>query len=526
MSLFQNPKSHIFNLILDLKLNPLQYKSICKSILRRFPDSRLELHLQKEVLTEFEISKLRILDQVLKDLKANFQIIVVQKLTFMTLKAYGIQIKKIAKIKSSPQVMQKFDEVLTPNQEFETLKNLFCFWKKSQVFTKFNWKDLVRACLVIALVVFSTVYITSPKATIVFEPRSNRIERVMKINLNDESSKGIQLIPTRIQDIQQSYRFEADQSAKVGEVASFQAQISNPLDHPVSINPYTAFKSKTGKLYRNQQLIIVPPGSSTNPGQATALIKPDLYSVSQSYIGDKISLSKGSILTTKQFPELQLVTEQAIANLTTRKDFVLNMEQKQAALDYAKADFNQNIFKITKIHLAKSSSQEFILLENPQFLELVDLDYAIDDTRLSSHGEFFLVLKPDLEIQLIDQKKLFKNIKSFLNKQTTPNYLLSSIDLHNINIEKQRPKIENGESFDQIIFNIYATETFDVSKAKWVSQNLDPEKQYLKNLTIDQAKDHLSSLQNLTVQSVALQPFWAPTLPEQSDNINFSFNNE
>ena len=65
-----------------------------------------------------------------------------------------------------------------------------------------------------------------------------------------------------------------------------------------------------------------------------------------------------------------------------------------------------------------------------------------------------------------------------------------------------------------------------MSKAKWVSQNLDPEKQYLKNLTIDQAKDHLSSLQNLTVQSVALQPFWAPTLPEQSDNINFSFNNE
>ena len=48
----------------------------------------------------------------------------------------------------------------------------------------------------------------------------------------------------------------------------------------------------------------------------------------------------------------------------------------------------------------------------------------------------------------------------------------------------------------------------------------------LRNLTISQAKDHLSDLQDLTVRDIALHPFWAPTLPDQSDKIEFSFTNE
>ncbi len=525
MALFHKAAVQKVYLDLDFTINPFDYRAIAKKLKARKPNLQLIFKLAKTELSEFDISKIRIIQTLIQELKIPISFQTYSRSIYLLLRPFNLDVSKIAKINTiNTNYVQ--NEVLTPNQEWNFLKDILLFWKKNPLFLKlhFSFNQMLRLGIFVLAILSFTIYITNPKAEIVFEPRSNRIEQVIKLNLNQNQPTSLQLKPELIQNLQKTYAFQAKQKVRPHSVPSYQATIFNFSTEPIEFKPFTAFISERGLKYRNQNFISVAPASSPEePGLASLQIKPDLYSQAEAYVGQNIGLKSGTKITHVSQPKAYIQLEQAIPNMSSKHSYQLSNLELASSLDFATTDFQQNSFEYIKEHLqAQNINTNFTLLNHDSFIDILEISHETNTQSLEQDGTYQLTIKPKIAISLVDQSKLFKLIKTFLRKQTTPNYTLSSIDFKNINLDKTSALSEGANQVEQLIFNVFATETFDTKQIA-AKQEFDYQKSLITNLTVDQAKTELDKHRDLRVLEIQIHPFWSPTLPANKDNINISY---
>lgn len=514
----------------DPKINPLDYKSICKKIIRRYDKFNLVLTVEKEDFSEFDIAKLRIIQKVLSELKQSFVFEIYSKDSYYLLKPFGINLnlkKLISRVSESVYIPT---EVMTPDQEFSFLKDFFCFWRKNKLFgdLHLDFFNFLKISCFLFFCSYFAIYIADAKAELVFSPKSNRIEHVIKIPFGESDSEDFLIQTKKIEDYSKTYKFQAPAEVNSSEALTASAKIVNPTNEQITLNPYTPFRSKEGYIYRNTKLIIVPPINSEGVfGEALFELKPDLYSGESIYVGDRVSLSSGTKLFLQSHTDLNVELTQSLKASSGAKSYKLSQEDIDASKEFIKNDFLQNYKVLLKDYLVESvKSENLLILENKKLLENVEYNFSIDVKNLEKNGEYLVRVNPLIDVEVVDFKNVTTFVKRYMESQTSPNHSLSSIDLKNINIEKTFATLNDGQKIAQLIFNVYATETYDTTDSEKEASKFAFISNDVIGLTKSEVVDTLNDLNFIKLESVKISPFWMPQLPNNPSKIEIKFQNE
>lgn len=514
----------------DPKINPFDYKSICKKINQKYDKFNLILTVEKDNFTEFDIAKLRIIQKILKEVKQSMVFEIYSKDSYYLLKPFGLDLnlkKLISRVSESVYVPS---EVMTPDQEFSFLKDFFCFWKKNKIFgdLHLDFINFLKISCFLFFCSYFAIYVADAKAELVFSPKSNRIEHVIKIPFDKNDSEDFLIQTKKIDDYTKSYTFQAPAEVDSSEVFTASAEIYNPTDEQITLNPYTAFRSKDGYIYRNTKLIIIPPINHDGVlGKASFDLKPDLYSGESIYIGDKVSISSGTKLFLDSNSKLEVKLVQALKGSSASKSYKLSQKDIDASKEFIKNDFLQNYKIVLRDHLLKSlESENLMILENKKLLKEIVYNFSIDKNNLEKNGEYVIKAKLSLDVEVVDFKNVTTFVKRYMESQTSPNHSLSSIDLKNINIEKTYATLNDGKKIAQLIFNVYATETYDTTDTEKESSKFAFISNDVIGLTKNQVVDNLNDLSFIKLESVKISPFWMPQLPNNPNKIKIKFQNE
>lgn len=514
----------------DRRISPFDYKSICKKISHKYDKFNLILTIESNDFTEFDITKLRVVQKLLTEVKQAFVFEIYSKEAYYLLKPYGLNLNFKKLITRVAETVYVPSEVMTPDQEFSFIKDFFCFWRKNKIFADLHldFLNFLKISCFLFFCSYFAIYIADAKAELVFSPKSNRIEQVIKIPYGVKDSEDFLIQVKEITDFSKTYTFHAKADVDSGKAFTSMAKILNPTNEQITLNPYTAFRSKDGYIYRNSKLIIVPPINHDGIfGETSFELKPDLYSEESIYIGDKVSLSAGGKLFLESNPDLQIELSDSVDNSVGVISYKLSESDIEASKNFIKNDFLQTYKILLKDHLSKSTENESIMiLENKNLLDSIEYEFMLDSKNLEKTGEYFIKVTPKIEVEVVDFENVTNFVKKYMASQTSPNHSLSSIDLKNINIEKTYATLNDGKRIDQLIFNVYATETYDTSDQEKEAEKFAFISNDVIGLTKSQVQDNLNDLNFIKLEEVNISPFWMPQLPNNPSKIEIKFQNE
>jgi hypothetical protein len=404
-----------------------------------------------------------------------------------------------------------------------------------------NRHALFALVVLSVFILLTIVYIALPGVTVYLTPSASVLEKSVNITLADFQQNKAEL-DTHPSHVIASYPIDITVTKTLNSVptgkkisekganSSGKITIINTTNQEWPLVSSTRFQTKEGIVFRIPNGITVPPATNQGSGKAEAFVVADPTDSYGAIVGERgnISPSKFFLPGLKADSQSKLYAESK-ANMTGGiTDFTTYITEED--LNSAKIRLQNELVKsaveelrkgvVDKVKLVEGAAQ-YTLLEGDGAIKIGDvkIDVPVDlegkdlpqfdltgEVHVSGvyyeHDAMLEILKAELLLKKSPQKDLLR-----INEDST-NYRIFEWD-------ENRGKIK-------LTANIKGIEQFSIDPEKESGQRLLQKiRDHIAGKNIEDAKLYMQNLPEINKVEIDSWPYWAPTIPKLSDNIEF-----
>lgn len=378
------------------------------------------------------------------------------------------------------------------------------------------------------LLFFVIAYVALPGATILIEPASNVLSKSVNVTLEPNPSDPRSL---------QSYEIETEVEYTITHPATglITDDSTNAAGNLTIINTSgvdrplvkeTRFQTEDGIVFRLQEEITVPGGSTTTPGTLVAYVVADPLDAYGVAVGER-----GNIPATKFFlPGLREDTRDELYaesyDAMTGGQTVSRVQVTENDLIAAQVQLEEELKEkvvaaLRKEVLAESNTLglSLKLLESSDALEygpaLIELPYTLVG---QEQATFDVSGSMSISGIAYNSDDLFSILKTEIVSSKTPGKLLVSVDENSVSLQVLETDPAAGSY--KITAQVQGIEEYEIDpELEGGSKLAEKIKEHIAGKSIDEAKDYIQNLPEVNSVEISVWPVWSPTIPSLPENI-------
>ncbi len=402
-------------------------------------------------------------------------------------------------------------------------------------------KHALAGLVVLSLtILLFIIYIALPGATVYLTPAASVLERSVNITLAD-AQKNRALLETRPINTVASFsvsvtvKHDLDyistgkRFSNRGANASGPITIFNTSGNSWPLVEKTRFQTDEGIVFRISTPVTVPPATIEGPGTVEVFVIADQLDAYGSIVGER-----GNIEPSRFFlPGLRESSKSVVfaENKEPMKggvtDFVTFISGED--IEGARKKLDDKLRKDAIDELKKSVADKnrlaggvkYKLLDGDKAIKIGEVKIDIEPSLLNREvSEFKISGSVDVSGIYYDYEAMLAILTSELTLRKSPQKELVRINEDSINYRIF--EWDEGGGRIKLTANIRAIEQFSIDPSKDSGANLTQRiQERIAGQDIEQAKLYIQNLVEVSNVEIESWPYWAPTIPNMSDNIKF-----
>lgn len=401
-------------------------------------------------------------------------------------------------------------------------------WEKKNFSVSPGKKKMFFAVLAAsALVFFVIAYIVLPGATIYIEPASSVVSKGVNVTLEPNPSDPLSLkVYTVSTDVEYTLTHSATGVSSEGANASGNLTIINVSGVERPLVEQTRFQTEDGIVFRLQEEVIVPAGTTENPGTLVAYVVADPLDANGVPVGERGNIEASRFflpgLREDSRDELYGESYDAMTGGTTLVHTQVLEEDLVAAEAKMESELKEKaLAALRKEVLSEGNAQQvnLKLLEDSDAIvygtALVDVPYEV----LGQEMESFEI-SGSLSVSGVayDSDALYDILKAQIVSVETPGKQLISVDADSISIELLES--DNSTNVYKVTAQIQGIEEYEIDPELEGGAELGEKiKEHVAGKSIEEAKNYIENLPEVNKVEISVWPFWAPNIPTLPENI-------
>lgn len=388
-------------------------------------------------------------------------------------------------------------------------------------------KWLAAFLLVSALVFFIVIYVALPGATVIIEPSADVVSKGVNVNLELNGSGDNELVAYPVEtEVTAKLSHAATDIENIGTNASGTLTIVNidGIEHPLIKE--TRFQTDDGIVFRLQEEVIVPAGSTTNPAKVDVTVVADTLDASGAAVGDRgnIGPSRFFLPGLKEDTRDKLYGESTtpMAGGTSNMIAHVSEEDLQAAQAQLEAELKEKVLADLRKEVLSEGNTKGLnlkLVEDTATLQFGTADIDLPYEMIGKEAETFEVTGTlKLSGVAYDSDALYEFLKTQLLSVETPGKQIVSVDKNSISLSVLEADIPN-DSY-KITAQIQGVEEYEIDTDLEGGAELNKKiKEHIAGKTIEEAEAYIQNLPEVNSVEIKVWPVWSPTIPSLPDNI-------
>lgn len=388
-------------------------------------------------------------------------------------------------------------------------------------------KWLAAFLLVSALVFFIVIYVALPGATVIIEPSADVVSKGVNVNLELNGSGDNELVAYPVEtEVTAKLSHAATDIENIGTNASGTLTIVNidGIEHPLIKD--TRFQTEDGIVFRLQEEVIVPAGSTTNPAKVDVTVVADTLDASGAAVGDRgnIGPSRFFLPGLKEDTRDKLYGESTtpMAGGTSNMIAHVSEEDLQAAQAQLEAELKEKVLADLRKEVLSEGNTKGLnlkLVEDTATLQFGTADIDLPYEMIGKEAETFEVTGTlKLSGVAYDSDALYALLKTQLLSVETPGKQIVSVDKNSISLSVLEADIPN-DSY-KITAQIQGVEEYEIDTDLEGGAELNKKiKEHIAGKTIEEAEAYIQNLPEVNSVEIKVWPVWSPTIPSLPDNI-------
>jgi len=424
----------------------------------------------------------------------------------------------ISSAKPDKKVIVLRDGILPPEKEKKEVKIGKEFQREEKTSLskispqKRNVGDIIFFICFSLLLVFGVLYAIfwMPRVQIEIYPQAEEVEFNLAITAQKDGALNIEERVVGAKILEEEKQFQKEYPSTGEEVRETKAKGSITLFNEDSAShqfvPNTRFQTKDGKVFRAQDWINVPAGSSSKP--ATVVVEVVADQVGEEYnIGPSTFTLPGLQSYPTLFQKIYGKSEKAFKGGARGKVKVVTQEDISQAKEDVKKEI-ENLKKELEEVIIKEVPEHFEFLKEAIIFDTGDVQLSQSASSIASSFKATVSVKVNLILPNIDE--VTKIISDFIASQL----VLKDVEEVVSSLEIQGKVLENNLKQGTILFQIEGKEK--------VGLILDKErfKSDIKGMNQDEFNRYLEENQMLIkAVNVNYFPFWQNSIPKFPQRI-------
>lgn len=388
-------------------------------------------------------------------------------------------------------------------------------------------KWLAAFLLVSALVFFIVIYVALPGATVIIEPSADVVSKGVNVNLELNGSGDNELVAYPIEtEVTAKLSHAATDIENIGTNASGTLTIVNidGIEHPLIKE--TRFQTDDGIVFRLQEEVIVPAGSSTNPAKVDVTVVADTLDANGAAVGDRgnIGPSRFFLPGLKEDTRDKLYGESTtpMAGGTSNMIARVSEEDLLAAQAQLEAELKEKVLADLRKEVLSEGNTKGLnlkLVEDTATLQFGTADIDLPYEMIGKEAETFEVTGTlKLSGVAYDSDALYALLKTQLLSVETPGKQIVSVDKNSISLSVLEADIPS-DSY-KITAQIQGVEEYEIDTDLEGGAELNKKiKEHIAGKTIEEAEAYIQNLPEVNSVEIKVWPVWSPTIPSLPDNI-------
>jgi len=404
-----------------------------------------------------------------------------------------------------------------------------------------NRHALIGLIVLSVFILLTIVYIALPGATIYLTPQASVLEKAVNITLADYQKNRIELethpfhmiasYPVSVTiDKTITHYSTGKKMSNRGANSKGKITIFNTSENDWPLIAKTRFQNNDGLVFRILAPVVVPKATANGPGKLEAMVVADEVDAYGQVVGERGNIPPARFFLPglREDSRKYIYAESKEAMSGGITDYVPYVAKED--IETAKTIIKDEVTKAAIAALEKAvadknkiveSTSRYILLKGDKSIKVGDVKITIDpalenkevrDFPISGEvivsgiyydsNEMLKILQDELMMKKSPQKELLK-----INDQSITYQIFEWDDLHN--------KVK-------VTANIKGIEQFSIDPSTENGQRLSTKiKEHITGKGIEEAKLYIQNLPEINKVDIESWPYWAPTIPNLPDNIQF-----
>ena len=390
-------------------------------------------------------------------------------------------------------------------------------------------KWLFSFLLASALVLGVVVYVAFPGATIVIEPTADVVSKGLNITLeptpdsDDEKSLKSYSVET---ELETTISHPATGIENQGSNASGTITVYNVSGGERVLIKETRFQTEEGLVFRLQNEVTVPAGTTGNPGVLDVTVVADAVDANGGAVGDRGNIGPSRFflpgLREDSRDELYGESTAAMTGGTSQIIARVTEEDLQAAQTKLESELKEIVLADLRkevLSLGNTNGLNLKLVEDTATLQFGTVDVDLPYELVGQEMENFEVTGSiTLSGVAYDSDALYELLKAQIVAVETPGKQLISVDKDSISMSVLESNPSSGTY--KITAQIQGVEEYEIDTDLEGGAELSKRiKEHIAGKTVEEAEAYIQNLPEVTKVEIKVWPVWSPTIPSLPDNI-------
>ncbi|MFA5792346.1 MAG: hypothetical protein WC897_00560 [Candidatus Gracilibacteria bacterium] len=388
-------------------------------------------------------------------------------------------------------------------------------------------KFLAGFLLFSAIIFFVIVYVVLPGATIYIEPSSYVITKVINVSFTQNPSEPRELASYAVDaNTELTITHPATGITSNGQNASGNLTVINTSGTERPLIASTRFQTDDGIVFRLQKEVIVPAGSTDNPGKLELTVVADPVDANGLATGDRgnVGPSKFFLPGLREDSRSELYGESYTAMTGGTTDVIVKVTEEDliAAQTKLASDLEEKALSALRkeaLSLGNTKGLSLKLLEDSDVLQFgtakIDLPYELIGKEM---GTFELSGTISASGVAYDPDALYEILKNEIIASKTPGKQLVSINGDSISLNVLESN--NSSLTYKVTVQIQGVEEYEINPQSVGGAELAEKiKEHIAGKTVIEATNYIENLPDVNKVQIKLWPIWSPSIPSLPDNI-------
>lgn len=401
---------------------------------------------------------------------------------------------------------------------------------------------------IISIVFFSVLlfffisWIALPSATITISPRSEVIQQVINVTLQDETiytpppfgKERRIILPSKWIEtkLTKEMRFPTTNKLFEGTNATGTVKIINTRDEPMTLRNTTRIQTPDGMIFRLKKFIKIPGRSVQKneegkeeliPGEYRVAIEADPFDAYGKAMGSRGNIESAKVI----FPGLPKnmqsmiwgeIDEPTQGGLTKWKFLV-----SQADIDIATKKLEQHMLEQAAIQVDQylsdlniQNNTSLIRLQDTELIQITNVDIPIlSDLIGQTVSEYHLSGTMDIRVIAYDHAMMNTILEEKLLEKIHPQMILDFIDLNNAVFQV----FEQTEEEVKMAVTLKGRQTFALNE-EYMGGTLEKKiKTSIRDMPIREAKKRIENFREISEVTISVWPPFLRKTPKLPENI-------